>query len=324
MKLLFLYVFAMCFVGSWCDDFIKEYCFHDNIPIRFNRWEECCHLFFLKTSETSEPMESSKTPSCPEHQVTSYVTSYILGFIILILVIIIIILAVMLYRNRKKDHKIFSPSNQPQPATDISDLNRCLKTQASHEMTILKMDSIPDVPVNQAQEEYIENVEDKLTTSTNSNLKRITANRHTGLGKDFKVYRSVKRATDQQMILKDQMKKICDDALARAHINGMSASLKDLNSLLELNYNITSPEHRVSKSREKSASYNELDVYDNTPSNIPVTEMAGEAVYDCLPSSYTKNNIVVEDFDTKYLLTISKENLTEPEYINAQYRYNKF
>lgn len=253
---------------------------------------------------------------------------YIIGFLMLLMLGVIIWLAVLLYRNKTKEYNIFSPTNQLQPVTTNPDINRTLMTQTSHEMTILKMDTLLDVPpITQPKPTYPDSLQNSLTLSSSSkDLNRSAIDRHTGLGKDFKVYRSVKKPVDQQLILKEQMKKICEDALARSNINGMkpAASLKDLNALLQEKNNQN--HDSVTGGDENSSDYLDLEVYDNAPSNIPVNEMPGEAVYDCLPSSRS-NNIIVEDNDTKYLLAISRENIqdqTDSLYMNAQYRYNKF
>lgn len=269
----------------------------------------------IKNDDKEAPVDSPLL-KCGDGEipVRSYVF-VIIGVIMLLMLIVIVCLSVLLYRTKLREYKVFASPATPNATVNNTDIRGYI-TQTSQEMSLLNINSMQDSKQQTFKESSSRNDLFPNDGKDNDFIESIPQPQNA-----LKIYKSVRKPVDHQMILREQMKKICDDALARSQNSGITASLKDLNHLLndfdydkreKSNENIT---------REKSASFPQLDIYDAPPArNIPVDGNEVDApVYECLPTS---NNIVIEDYDTKYLMALSKENLAEPSYINAKYRYN--
>ncbi|CAG9788629.1 unnamed protein product [Diatraea saccharalis] len=233
--------------------------------------------------------------------ISSYVF-YLIGFIMLFLITVIIVLGVLFYRTKMNEYKVFLSPVTPNTTLNVDVARKYIK-QSSQELNLVNINSETKTDTVPRDCELYD--ESETTMSPKNPLK---------------IYRSVKKPVNHQMLLREQMKKICEDALAKSQNCGLTASLKDLNQLL---YEFDNDKHEKSYEsivREKSASYPQLDIYDEPPAKKhPIGDNEVDIpVYDCLPTS---NSIVVQDYETNYFMTLSKDNGTEPAYINAKFRY---
>lgn len=127
------------------------------------------------------------------------------------------------------------------------------------------------------------------------------------------------------VILPEQMKAICRDVLNKRSAEDSTSSRNITEMMQEFNKLDRSPTIRDNGVIEKSMSTPELDIYDCPPSrkyeerNEMDDEDIDMPVYDSLPSPYKfpKNNNVVVDLDSQYLLPLSGPANQEPCYINA-------
>lgn len=233
--------------------------------------------------------------------------------------LIAIIILVLLLCCKNRFHNIFdsNPKSEKKKETSNSEpeLRRNFTSQTSQEMTSIKVCNLPEKAKSTFHESASNGSINNIISQTyKPSAKTTDGERNIGLTNSNKMLRSIKTELDQKM-----MKKICEDALAKAQNSGNSASLRDLQNLLQHEETPASMEikSKIDSIRfNKSSSFPELDVYETNPSNVPV-DLVTEAVYDCLPSPGSKN-IIVEDRDTKYLLALSTESFQEPAYINAR------
>ncbi|XP_026756299.1 uncharacterized protein LOC113516127 [Galleria mellonella] len=240
---------------------------------------------------------------------------YLLAFTIVILFVLVIVISYLLY---KKSNVRYNIMKEPESSKDT----RNYTTQTSNDST---------------------NYNHLLQTQNNNNqsihLKELTnssENQETELPKNFReTYSKISKQLKihpmappkQNMILKEQLLKICENELTKSQNNGNTTSLKDLHMLLNEN-NTTR-----GNDEEKSASTPQLDeYYDVLPNIRPVTAMRSSTaldipVYDCLPNH--SQNLIITDEDTNYTYLMEKQNTEiresspEPDYINASFKFQK-
>ncbi|KAM3965880.1 uncharacterized protein ACR2FA_000213 [Aphomia sociella] len=236
---------------------------------------------------------------------------YLLSFTIVILFVIVIILSYLLFKKRNVLYNIMKDPEGPT-------VQRNYSTQTSHESGNLKQ---PFQTQNDDHQSIhlreLKNIPEKEPIAEEQNKFRATQSQ---ICKELKMYPGGK--SKHNMIMKDQLFKICENELTKSQNNGYTTSLKDLHMLLHDKAKVN-VEGTVD---EKSASTTQLDeYYDELPNTRPMTAVRSSTVldipvYDCLPS-HSQSNVIINDDDSNYLFPISNEKIREPQYINAGYRF---